>query len=191
MSDLDRMRDELRKKRQAASNKIARVKRNTGANVAGTQFDPRRQPGIEKRYNARQLQAHINELNQFLSRGTQFVGLRGGKPAPKGEWNVYKRREAWQEEARAAHDAVMGGLPTPTGMTVRQNQAMVPESVGSANYGPYRKYDRQPGDVESLSALRKLSDAMAGKTRVNYLPTKIKQGKENLEKALTILSGGR
>lgn len=187
MSEVERLRNELRKRRQAVSNKINRIKKQNGANVAGSEFDPRRRSGIEKSYNRRQLETHISELNDFMRRGNQFVALRGGKPAPLGEWNVYKRRERWQEQARVAHDVVMGDLPTPSGMNVRQNRAMVPETAGSANYGPYRKFNRVPGEIESLGALRKLSSDMLNKAKLDYLPSKIKQGRENIKTALTIL----
>lgn len=187
MSDVQRLRAELKKKRAAVGQKINRIKKQTGANVAGTEFDPRRKAGLENRYNARQLRAHIAELNNFMQRGNQFVAGVKGAPLPRGQFLRYKRLEAMYEQARLAHDASVGNVMTSTGMTVAQNKAMIPEAAGSAVYGPYRKFDREPSDIKDAGALQKLIGDMRNRASTGFLTAKISQGRENLEKVLTIL----
>lgn len=187
MSEVERLRNELKKRRQAVTQKIARTKKQTGANISGTQFDPRREAGIEKRYNARQLRAHIAELNTFMQRGNQFVALKGGTPAPRGEWNVFARRQAEQMLAGQQHAASIGDLDTPLGMKAREMTSIAPRTYGSAVSGPYNTSPLEPSDIKDLQSLRKLSDAMLKRLKVSYLPTTLKQGRGNLEKALTAL----
>ena len=187
MSEVERLRAELKKARQSVTNKINRVKKNTGAKVAGSDLDPRRPAGIENRYNARQLQTHIAELKDFMRRGNQFVALQGGAPATKGEWHVYKRREQAQTEARLAQEAVMAKVDTPSGLTALQNKQMMQEGNEQVVHGPYRAYDRAPSEVASRSALKKLSDSMLNQIKVGYLSDKTQQGRENLNKALLLM----
>jgi hypothetical protein len=186
-SEVERLREELKKARQAVTNKINRVKKNTGANVAGSEFDPRRRSGIENGYNARQLQSHINELKDFMRRGNQFVALSGGAPATKGEWYVYKRREQAQQEAREAYQAIQAKIDTPSGLTALQNKQGTNEGPNAVVQGPYRNINRSPIDVASRSALKNLSEQMLNQIKPDYLKGKLEQGRENLNKALLIM----
>ena len=187
MSDLDRLRAELKKKRQAVTNKINRVQKNTGAKVGGSEFDPRRRAGIEKNYNAKQLQSHLAELKDFMRRGNQFVALSGGAPATKGEWYVYKRREEAQAAAREAYQAVQAKIETPSGYTALQNKQNAVEGPNAIVQGPYRQVNRNPSDIASRSALGKLSDDLLKQIKPDYLTDRIGAGRENLYKALLIM----
>jgi hypothetical protein len=55
---------------------------------------------------------------------------------------------------------------------------------GDVVSGPYRKWNRASNEVESEAALNTLINDMRKTTRAAYLPEKLKQGRENLEKAL-------
>lgn len=187
MTDVGSLRDELRKRRQAVSQKIARTKRETGAIVSGTEFDPRRPAGVENRYNARQLQAHIAELNDFMRRGNQFVSGMKGTPIPRGEFLRYKRNEAEQNAAAAAHAASIGSLQTPLGLSVRELKSAVPQAQGSAVYGPYQRFERESTSIKDVGALRKLTSDMINKLKSGFLTQKIEGGKQNAYKALTVL----
>jgi hypothetical protein len=186
-SEVERLRAELKKTRQAVTNKINRVKKNTGANVAGSEFDPRRKPGVENSYNARQLQTHLAQLKDFMRRGNQFVALSGGTPVTKGEWGVYKRREQAQAEARQAYQAIQAKIDTPSGYTALQNKQNTIEGPNAIVQGPYRTVDRSPSDVASRSALQKLSNDMLNQLKPDYLEKRIGQGRENLYKALEVM----
>jgi hypothetical protein len=186
-SEVERLRAELKKARQAVTNKINRVQKSTGAKVGGSEFDPRRRVGIENSYNAKQLQSHLSELKDFMRRGNQFVALKGGIPATKGEWYVYKRREQAQAAAREAYQAVQAKIDTPSGYTALQNKQNAVEGPNAIVQGPYRQINRQPSDVPSRSALGKLSEDLLKQIKPNYLTDRIGAGRENLYKALLIM----
>lgn len=187
MSEVERLRREIAKRRQAATNKITRTKRQNGANLAGSEFDPRRKSGIENRYNARQLRGYLTELNDFMRRSNQFVGGNRGVPLRAGQFRQYKKLEAQQESLRQAHDERMGSIQTPTGMSIAGNKQMLHQGAGNAVYGPYRKFDREAGEITSPESLSKLIKDMRNRVSSEFLPGRIQQGKENLKKALTVI----
>jgi hypothetical protein len=187
MSDLDSLRNELKKKRQAVTNKINRVKKSTGANVAGSDLDPRRKAGVEKTYNRRQLEAHIAQLNDFMRRGNQFVALKGGAPATKAEVYVFERRKALQAQAKAGYEAVMSKIDTPSGLTALQNKQQGLQTANETVHGPYRVVDLQPSQISSRSALQKISDSMVKQVMPGYLDRAIGAGRENLLTALKLM----
>lgn len=187
MSELERLRNEVAKRRQAATNKINRTRRQSGANIAGSQFDPRRNAGVESRYNRQQLRNYLVQLNDFMRRGNQFVSGSGGAPLPRGKFNAYKKLEAEQNAIRIEHDKRMGSIQTPTGMSIAGNKEMLHQGQGQAVYGPYRKFDRASTDIPSVTALEKLRRDMVSRVSSNFLPNRIQQGKENLKKALLVI----
>ena len=85
------LRAEVRKARARATRKVARFRRN-GVKVEGSKFDVRREAGAESRYNARQLQAYLDQLNGFTNRNTQYYRGQGG--APISGKTVKKLRES-------------------------------------------------------------------------------------------------
>lgn len=184
--DLKRLRAEAAKLRTAVSNKIARNRR-AGVNIAGSEFDPRRSAGIEKRYNRAQLTAYIASMRPFMSRGNQFVPDANARPIPRGEFRAYKATEAAQAAIRAQRDVDMGDIKLPGGLTVRQQQAMVPKSAGSAVYGPYKTYDLQSTDFADRAAVGEMRGMLAKQLKSNFLPERIQAGRENLNKVLEIL----
>jgi hypothetical protein len=187
MSDLDRLRAELKKKRQAVTNKINRVKKSTGAVVAGTELDPRRKVGAEKSYNKRQLETHIEQLNDFMRRGNQFVALKGGAPATKGEAYVYERRKAAQQEAKASYEAVMSKIDTPSGFTALQNVQNTVQGPNQTVRGPYSMKVSELSEITSRTALQKLSESLVSQIKPNYLNKAIGSGRDNLNTALKLM----
>lgn len=181
------LREEVIKLHKSASAKISRIKRTTGANVAGSEFDVRRNLNNVQRYNVRQLSAYKAELSNFMRRGNQFVGGDKGAPIFRGTFQKLKSLEKEHEAIRVGRDLSMGGIQTPSGLTVRQNKAQVPEGHGSSVYGPYKKFDRQAFEITGEESAKALIKDMQKRLSSNYLPTKIEQGKENLIKVLDIL----
>lgn len=184
MSELERLRNEVAKRRQAATNKINRTRRQSGANIAGSDFDPRRNAGVEHRYNSRQLKSYLGQLNDFMRRGNQFVSGLAGAPLQRGQFLNYKRVEAEHDAIRRAHDARMAAIETPSGMTVAGNKEMLHQGQGQAVYGPYRMFNRSSTDIPSVSALRQLTRDMVNRVSTNFFGNKVQKDKENLKKAL-------
>lgn len=77
--ELEALRELAVKRHRAASQKVSRLKRKKGVDVAGKREDPRTvDPERFKRMNSIQLGAHIARLDKFVSRETQFAaGPRG------------------------------------------------------------------------------------------------------------------
>lgn len=187
MNELNRLRNEVAKRRKAATNKINRTRRQSGADLSGSAFDPRRNPNVESRYNRSQLRTYLEQLNNFMRRTNQFVSGTGGAPLPRGKFQAYKKLEAEQNAIRQAHDKAMGSIQTPTGMSIAGNKEMLHQGQGQAVYGPYRKFDRASTDIPSVSALEKLRKDMLNRVSPDFLGGRIQQGRENLKKALTVI----
>lgn len=180
-----RLRAEVQRRLRSVNNKIARTKRTSGANIAGTEFDPRRRTGIEKNYNAKQLRGYLENLNQFMQRSNQFVAGAKGAPLRKGYFQrVYKPNEALHNQVLEQHDRIMSQVKTPSGMSVREYAGVVPQAGGASNYGPYTKFNREPGDIKNQRALEKLNADMVRMLKPQFMEGKVQQGKENLEKAI-------
>lgn len=186
MSELERLRELVRKRRSAVTGKIARIRRNTGVDITGRDEDPRRPTDVIKRYNKRQLNRYLGELNAFQSRSVGFVAGAGGVPIPKDRWRQYKRLEAKYNEIGAKHEAAVADIFLPTsGMTLRQRQAMIhPTAVGEVVNMPYMATDRDPRQVPSVKALDKLIKEMNRRTSADYLPGEIKKSRKQLSDML-------
>lgn len=187
MADAKKVRAELKKRIQAVNNKINRIQKTTGAKVGGSEFDPRRKPGIENRYNVKQMQNYMTELNDFMRRGNQFVALRNGVAAPKGEAAVFQRRQEMAHAAQEEHDKLIGGLMTPLGQVYRATSRFIEVTVGASKYGPFTTQNWRLEDIKSIKGLRALSAMLLKQANANYLATHLEVGKRSAQKALTDL----
>lgn len=182
--DAKKLRAEVQRKLKSVNAKIARTKRNTGANIAGSQFDPRRAAGIENRYNARQLNSYLNELSSFMRRTNQFVAGQAG-PIPRGKYNLYKKIEQEYNAVGEAHRASMDNIIAPSGFTLQQERNLVVSTKASPKYGPYMPYDRGPGQIANAAALDKLTASLNKALRADYLDNSLRKSKEVLIDTLT------
>lgn len=180
MSDAKRLRAEVEKKLKAVNNKIARTKRTTGANIAGSEFDPRRRSGVEKHYNAKQLSNYLVQLNDFMRRPNQFVAGAYGAPIPKGYfYGVYKKNERAVEGNRKVRDETIGAIQTPIGWTISEFQKLA-KTGGASRYGPHQAFDRSPSDVKDFASLQKLNKQLLKRLRPDYIPSEIAKGRNSV-----------
>lgn len=186
MNDLERLRREVEKRRQAATNKINRTRRATGAELTGTQFDPRRGQGVEQRYNRAQLNSYLGQLNDFMRRSNQFTNSAGG-PVRAGRVKYYESLQKRHETIRQAHEELIGGIETPSGRSIKGNNQMLYKGAGAAVHGPYKEFNRTAMDIRGPAALEALINDMYKRINPNYLSNKIQQGRDNLKKALTVI----
>lgn len=189
MSDLDRLRAEVKKRRAQVTKKIGRIRREYGANVGGTNFDPRRDPKTVAKYNRNQLNAYLNKLNEFQARGTAFVAGSGGIPIQKSKWLNYKRLENQYNQLGDIHQNKVADIFIPTaGMTIKQRQAMIhPTAVGEVVNAPYSKISRSPFNITSAESLDALTADISKKLTKEYLPSKIKEAREQLSEMLDVI----
>lgn len=196
MSNLDDLRAQLRKRRAAVTNKIGRIRRKAGAELANTEFDPRRKVGSEKRYNRSQLEAHLRQLNEFMSRGNQFVGGESGAPIRRGTWNTLQRLNAEVRAAQENHAGRMDNLPAPLlgdvnkgerGATIGETRALLHPKADGGVKGPYAPIDFGTSTIPGERAAKAITESLRKQLRSSYLPGKINQGRENLKKALRVM----
>lgn len=189
MNEKDRLRQEIAKAQKSVSNKINRIQRQTGAKVSGSQFDPRKPAGAEKRMRSeRNMREYLANLRVFMSPANQFISGQNGAPLRKGYFlNIYKKNEQAVEAVRQQRDKAMGDIKTPTGLSVRQQKAAIPEAGGSSVHGPFKKFDRDASAIKDMNALIKLNEDMVNKLKPDYLPGEIDKGRENIEKVADYL----
>jgi hypothetical protein len=189
MNEQDRLRQEIAKAHKSVTNKINRTKRQTGANVAGSKFDPRKQAGSENRMRSTSnMREYLANLKGFMSPANQFISGQNGAPLRKGYFNnVYKKLEKSIEAVRQQRDKELGDIQTPTGLSIRQQKAAIPEAGGSSVYGPYKKFDRDASAIKDMDALVKLAKDMSNKLSDDYLPSEIDKGRDNIQKVADYL----
>jgi len=182
-------------RRRAVTAKQARIKREIGVDVRAAGYDPRRDPKLVKRYNTRQLEKYLNDLDSFMSRKNNFVAGANNVPIPKVDWNNYKKVEAQYNRIGAKHFGDIADIFLPTsGMTVRQrDRTLVPDAIhaqGTTVNRPYSPTDKRPGNIKSAQALKKLTDDIRRKTKADFLPSQIKKARAQLKQMLDIVGSG-
>lgn len=109
-----------------ATHKISRLKNLDGdryVNVAGTGFDPRRNPKLIRRYTSAQLDAYIQRATQFVDRSTQFVPDAQHRPIPAAEFKPLHVQQVKNFQQAQAKLAKVGDTPLPGGTeTIRQRR---------------------------------------------------------------------
>ena len=160
MSELQDLRGEVARLRKAATRKVSRVKKTSGAELSGSAFDPRRAPHREAKYTKSQLATYKRELQGFLARSNQFVGLAEGQAVPRGKWERYKSLES-QHNARVNEGyQKVANIELPSGEPIASRMARsTPDHrhMRSAQVNAlYDPIQREPQQVNSLKGLDKL-----------------------------------
>lgn len=190
--ELAQLRAEVRRAHRRATAKVSRL-RARGVEVASSNYDPRRNLGNVKKYNAKQLKAYQRDLNQFTSRKTSFEAGSGGVPLPKSLVEKYRKAEekfntiADREYARVADVKLPG-----RGMTVRQADKLdrptdILRAGGEAVNRPYDKVNRDLSNVAGADALARLTKQMSQKTRPGYKRTRLREQREELLEMLVTI----
>lgn len=190
-SDIQRLRAEVAAKHRAATNKISRL-RKQGIEVGGSEYDIRRESARVKRYNRAQLNAYLNDLQNFTSRRTQFVGLSEGQPATTQDWAKYKALEQKYRAIGDSHLNAIGDTFIPTsGRTIAEREEEIRpnrlRSIDNSVNRPYVPIDRKPENINGPKALRELTKQMQQRVSKKYLPAKIRQTKANFADMLNLI----
>jgi hypothetical protein len=185
-SEVQRLRDEVRKRRSDVTSKIGRIRRNTGVDVAGTNEDPRRDPKVISRYSKPQLAKYLADLNAFQSRGVGFVAGNRGAIIPKRAWQEYKKLERQYNKLGQLHEAAIANIKVPgLGVTVRERNAMIhPNAIGEVVNRPYVEINRKANQVRSVEKLRELTKGLAKKISPTFLPGEIRKARKQLNDML-------
>lgn len=160
-SEVASLRAEALRLHRNTTSKISKNNAKRGADLSGTEFDPRVSPSKVKRYNRQQLASYIAKLEKFNSRKTQFVPDSQYRPIPAQKWREYKDAEkALNKEIRDRY-STYSGIKLPSGLTVAQQLSMFetthPQMHNPASNAGIRELDRHSKSVKSLLALEKLT----------------------------------
>lgn len=178
--EVRRLREEVRKRRAAATAKISRTRRVHGADIAGTSVDPRRDPKVINKYNAAQLRAYLGKIESFMDRKIQFVGgARGAnlKKSPvtdllKTQTNYNKVVEARRRELDKIN--ILG-----KGLNIGQRRDTIhPTAAGSVVNDPYAKSNLKPSQFTSDESVAKMAAQLKERMAPDYLAKKLKEARE-------------
>lgn len=188
MADLNELRAEVLRRQQAAQRKVARLRRK-GVNISGTPYDVRRNPENIGRYNSRQLQSYLNQLNSFVDRRTSFVGGVEGMPIPREKWQQYKRVEkAYRKRAEAHYETVKDTFIPQSGLTVEGFDKKIRRKREPGKGGVPRPMelfsDRMPYEVLDEKKLARLQKNLEKKLQADYLPKEVKRSRKKMLQAV-------
>lgn len=162
----DEIKAEIKRLKRRATRKVARLKRENNASIAGSKRDPRRDDKAVGRYTHKQLKGYAETLQKFNSRNTQFHGTSNGTIIPEHKWKNYKKEE--RKNARKV-DSFYGsvknfkdhrGIKIEDQMRIRSVSRKRP---GTAVHSWYEPTIRNSKSIASVPALEELTDALKRK----------------------------
>ena len=186
--DINELRAEVLRRQQAAQRKVARLRRK-GVDVAGTKYDVRREPTNIGRYNSRQLQNYLGQLNEFTSRRNAFVPGDEGKPIPASQWRAYKRTEkAYKALVEQHYDTVKDTFIPAAGRSVEGFDKKMRRKREPGKGGVPRPLEAI-SDLESFQVvdekkLERLQKRLEGKLKAEYLPSQLKAQRKKMRIAV-------
>lgn len=177
--DINDLRDEVKRRQVAAQRKVARLRRS-GVFVAGTSFDVRRDPAKVSRYNKRQLNKYLNDLNAFVDRSTSFVAGVEGAPISGKDWRAYKRAErAFHDKATSRYDSIKDIHIDAVNTSIDKFNSKMRRKRSPGTGGvprPLEIFDElESFQVVSADRLRKLTKNLERKLRDDYVPKNLKK----------------
>lgn len=182
------LRARVRARQRAAGNKISKMKRRSGAVLAGTELDPRKSSAAINKLNTRQLEAQLRRLDSFIDRKTQYVGLANGV-VPKKKWKQLKDTERKSNEALTPLFKAADATKSPGGdwSVVDKYLVLYPNRretyAKRINNRTGLTYSAlEPGDIYSPKALDKLIKRLKQQAKPGFLEARYKKQFANFEK---------
>lgn len=178
------------KRQRAVTNKISRTRRVNGAELSGTEYDPRKQREDIAKMNRRQLQSTINSYDRFTSRSTQFYGDAERRPITRNQWDRYKAAEARYNAASEARFAPFKDTTVPgRNMTAAAYRASsrseFPGMADAAVNDPYGTLNRAPGNIASVKRLDKLIADMKKRSTARDYRERLDSSRDIADQMLT------
>lgn len=171
-----------------ATRKMARIKRTVGAEVAGSQFDPRKDAGKISGMRRRDLESYSRQLQQFNSRRTQFEAGARGAPLPRQKFRGYKASE--QAAIRVAESKLAPlkneRLPGPGTETIGQRQAKIRTGHPTAMNMGYIPPERKAFNIKDVAALDALTKANKKRTTKKWAREEHKRAQSEFLKMVEV-----
>jgi hypothetical protein len=188
--EVENLRAEYNKVRRNVGSKISRVKKSTGAEISGTEYDPRKPPGAEKRMNRVQLQSAINKMREFNRPLNKFVSLQGGTPVPARMVAPFVRKVNELNSRRQKFAEKLDEKPFPgAAKTPKEFQAQYAKGKG-ADGGFSGLFDEVSDDVSgitSLKALKRLESHVDKQLKPDQFKDNLDKGKAQMGHMLDIV----
>jgi len=186
----DELKAEIKRLRTLVTKKISRVKRNTGALVTGTSFDPRRSTKALGRLSADELSTYHEQLQGFLSRQQQFVAGSRGAPIDRSRWQEYKKLEQSANSRNQRMFEELKDVRLPNGMTVEAWQAMKaashPQMVNPAVNTP-KPVNREAKQFDREASLEKMIEKMKERDNDDYFHQQVAAGKQQWNQMVDLI----
>lgn len=194
---LNELREQANKLESRAGRKISRNKKTTGALIADTKHDPRRDPSKVSRYNTRQMESYVKSLETFNSRATQFeAGVRGA-PLPRKAFQAYKAKEnavrklAKDKMAPWMNQKLPGPGSTPTNIregdeTIGQRAEKIRAKHPTVTNQGYLPPERQPKNIKDADSLTKLTKANQKRMTKKFQREEHKRAREELKQMVAV-----
>ena len=158
--------------------KASRILKGTGAAVAGSEFDPRRDSARTRGYNATQLRSYLAQLDAFRNPKVQFVGGAKGAPLPKHLWQRYLNIQTTYGGKVAEELGSVADVKLQSGQTVAEREAtFMPEkrsALGRSANRPLGTVELEPGNIASVKALESLEDRLRRRINPNHVDRTLK-----------------
>lgn len=188
-SDVAKLRATVLAQQKSVTAKINRTLKNTGAKLAGSEYDVRRDPDKVKNYNTAQLKAYSEKLSVFMDRNKQFVGGIKGQPIPRGVWREYKMLEnSYNATVNTSFDKVSGiALPNQDGTLLDRMSEMMPTRMRRAAQpvnAAYRPPERNARSINGVDALKTLIQDYRKRSRPEYKQQQLDTDRQSLIKTL-------
>ena len=185
--NLNELRAEVAKRQKAANAKIARLRRK-GVQVADSEFDVRREPSRVARYNSKQLQSYLGDLNSFTNRRNQFVAGAEGVPIRAHKYNhAMRTAREYNSFVEDYYFNVAGTNIPQQGMTVADFDRDVRADRRRGKGGvsrPLSVEQRQAFEFANEKGLTTWRDNLEQKMRPGYLAGKLKYQRSQMMDAI-------
>jgi len=162
---------------------------STGAIVADTQFDPRKEKGRAATMRTRDAEAYIRKLQGFISRKTQFLAGAAG-PLPVKAWNKFNQGQHALQEKRAIDLSPFANerLPGPPSATetVGQRQEKIRTKHPTALNQVFTPPVLKPFNVKDLDSLTKLTKANAKRMTKKWAKAEHERAQNELKQIVAV-----
>jgi hypothetical protein len=192
MSELDDLRAYVRKRHDAATSKVSRMRRQKNVEVGGTKHDVRRDLSKIKHYNRKQLETYAASLNNFTSRDFGFVAGSEGVPLPR---NKVRELETTQRRYNAKmlrkYDKVAEEFVPGEGLTLRQRDTQMRATRRVAQGEPAERAFNiatfDPKHITDVAALDKIINDLKKKSTAAYSREYNKTARGHFEEMLKVI----
>jgi hypothetical protein len=189
--DLTALRNRAADLERRVGRKFSRIKSKTGAILTGTEYDPRKGKQTQT-MRTRDVQSHIRKLENTLSRGTQFVGLARGVPAPRKTWQEHQKSQELLVAKRTTDlkpfaNERLPGPPSAT-ETISQRQEKIRTTHPTALNQVYTPPVIQPFNVKDLESLKKLTKANKKRMTAKWAKSEHKRAQAELKQMVAIFN---